>query len=94
MIQPGTPVTIANPASSFYGQPGDAVTYPHPFTDSVNVALAWVPGKPALSFGADELQVDCPVCQSREQGDMAPAHRASDRCESGKRDHCSCSVCF
>ena len=25
---------------------------------------------------------------------FAPGHRASDRCESGKRDHCSCDACF
>lgn len=25
---------------------------------------------------------------------FAPHHKASSRCESGKRPHCSCGVCF
>lgn len=25
---------------------------------------------------------------------FAPGHKASRNCESGKRPHCSCSVCF
>ena len=24
----------------------------------------------------------------------APRHKASDRCESGQRSHCTCSACF
>jgi hypothetical protein len=27
-------------------------------------------------------------------GVMAPSHKASDRCRSGKRDHCTCDTCF
>ena len=25
---------------------------------------------------------------------FAPSHKASNRCESGKRPHCTCDVCF
>lgn len=25
---------------------------------------------------------------------FAPRHKASERCESGKRAHCTCAVCF
>ncbi len=24
----------------------------------------------------------------------APSHKAKDRCESGKRNHCTCDTCF
>jgi hypothetical protein len=32
----------------------------------------------------------------RRTGEMAfaPRHKASQRCESGRRNHCSCSTCF
>ena len=38
---------------------------------------------------------ECYLCEQRRQGDTpAPRHYAMARCESGKRDHCSCSICF
>jgi len=36
---------------------------------------------------------ECSLCHEY-QGQMAPPHFASDRCESGKHPHCSCDVCF
>ena len=35
----------------------------------------------------------CPFCE-KFKGQMHPSHDASDRCESGKHDHCTCDVCF
>ena len=54
------------------------------------------------SLGA--LDVECPTCQ-REflpkvkagvllSNIFAPHHAASRGCESGKRPHCTCDVCF
>jgi hypothetical protein len=44
---------------------------------------------------------ECPYCapyieEHRETGSapMMPSHTARERCESGKREHCSCGVCF
>lgn len=38
----------------------------------------------------------CSYCDSERaaNNNFHPAHDASDRCESGKRDHCSCDTCF
>lgn len=38
----------------------------------------------------------CVTCdQERARGsDFHPSHDASPRCESGKRAHCSCDLCF
>ena len=36
-------------------------------------------------------QANCPTCQL---GGMMPPHFASPRCESGRRNHCSCDTCF
>jgi len=35
----------------------------------------------------------CEFCAETE-GQPAPRHFASERCESGRRNHCSCDVCF
>ena len=48
------------------------------------------------------LDPNCKSCQeifypAYRKGDMsvfAPRHKASERCESGKRPHCTCDVCF
>lgn len=39
---------------------------------------------------------DCTECKRRiETGNYAgPGHEPSSRCRSGKRVHCSCSICF
>lgn len=38
----------------------------------------------------------CKTCESIRDNDrgFGPPHVASDRCESGKRPHCSCDRCF
>ena len=35
----------------------------------------------------------CAICD-RETNDFHPSHDPSSRCESGKRNHCTCDVCF
>jgi hypothetical protein len=35
----------------------------------------------------------CKSCDG-ETNDFHPPHDASNRCESGKRSHCSCDTCF
>lgn len=39
---------------------------------------------------------ECKICDAHRQHltEMCPAHDASHRCESGKRDHCTCDWCF
>jgi hypothetical protein len=39
---------------------------------------------------------ECKTCDEiRAKGEKPfPSHQASDRCESGKRPHCTCDVCF
>ena len=38
----------------------------------------------------------CTYCQGeRERGNtFFPSHHASERCQSGKRNHCTCDTCF
>jgi len=37
----------------------------------------------------------CSTCDRDPEGrQLMPPHTASDRCESGKHDHCSCDTCF
>jgi hypothetical protein len=38
-------------------------------------------------------QGECASCDEFGTG-MGPSHDASARCESGKREHCSCNACF
>lgn len=39
---------------------------------------------------------DCATCQGylAEGRSFFPPHVPSDRCESGKRNHCTCGICF
>jgi hypothetical protein len=49
-----------------------------------------------------DLDPECPTCQkvfypvlrAGEGWPFAPGHKASARCESGKRPHCTCDCCF
>lgn len=67
------------------------------------------PGHPSNPTGASDARItkvykgtqvlrdaDCPICLPAMQGveKMVPYHEASPRCESGKRNHCSCDTCF
>ena len=47
------------------------------------------------------LDPNCKSCQEifypaywKGMTPFAPSHKPSDRCESGKRPHCTCDVCF
>lgn len=37
---------------------------------------------------------ECRTCDEHKPGDITPPHDASARCESGKRPHCTCDMCF
>lgn len=37
---------------------------------------------------------ECKFCDAHGDNDMMPSHDASPRCESGKRNHCTCDTCF
>lgn len=39
-------------------------------------------------------KVNCNYCIENRGQMMMPPHFASLRCESGKRNHCTCDVCF
>ncbi|HEX7784769.1 MAG TPA: hypothetical protein VF653_00980 [Methylomirabilota bacterium] len=57
---------------------------------------------------AGELDPECAYCQAEQYAYLgqlaydgeaprlqhAPSHKPSDRCESGKRPHCTCDTCF
>lgn len=36
----------------------------------------------------------CRYCDQCRTDPMMPYHEASPRCESGKRNHCTCNFCF
>jgi hypothetical protein len=36
----------------------------------------------------------CKYCDENRDSSMFPSHTASPNCESGKRPHCTCDVCF
>ena len=40
------------------------------------------------------LDGSCPTCAALARGELCPPHDASPRCESGRRNHCSCDICF
>lgn len=46
------------------------------------------------------LDPNCAACKEIYESDkmpydiFAPRHKASDSCESGKQNHCTCDVCF
>ena len=37
---------------------------------------------------------ECAYCDKWGDDPMMPRHSASERCESGKRPHCTCDTCF
>lgn len=37
---------------------------------------------------------ECEYCDKHAKSSMMPPHDASKNCESGKRPHCTCDVCF
>lgn len=37
---------------------------------------------------------ECAYCDAHRDDSMMPPHTASQSCESGKRPHCTCDVCY
>jgi hypothetical protein len=37
---------------------------------------------------------ECAYCDANRSDPMMPSHTPSDRCESGKRPHCTCDLCY
>jgi len=57
--------------------------------------------KPELPFELTEpsriiamARGKCSYCDEHRGDGMMPPHAASANCESGKRNHCTCDVCF
>ena len=40
------------------------------------------------------IAIGCQYCSDHINDDMMPPHIASDKCESGKHNHCTCDICF
>jgi hypothetical protein len=40
------------------------------------------------------MEEGCPTCAELARGSFGPSHEPSPRCESGKRPHCTCDICF
>lgn len=40
------------------------------------------------------MEQGCPTCAELARGSFGPSHDPSPRCESGKRPHCTCDICF
>jgi hypothetical protein len=40
------------------------------------------------------MEEGCPTCAELAGGSFGPYHDPSPRCESGKRPHCTCDICF
>jgi hypothetical protein len=44
--------------------------------------------------GKTKWRSDCGYCQHEMESDFFPYHDASNFCESGKHNHCTCDTCF
>lgn len=40
------------------------------------------------------MEEGCATCAELARGSFGPSHDPSPRCESGKRPHCTCDICF
>lgn len=40
------------------------------------------------------MEEGCATCAELARGSFGPPHDPSPRCESGKRPHCTCDICF
>lgn len=72
----------------------ERVTYRDTPAMRVTFAVPDDHGRPSKEVGLFAL--DCGYCERQrdKQETFFPSHWASDRCESGKRNHCSCDACF
>lgn len=48
---------------------------------------------PRLASGLIFAEEECATCW-RYRGEMHPPHKASSRCQSGGRAHCTCPICW
>jgi hypothetical protein len=70
-----------------------------PCTEGAACHYEWANGTPPMPHPKHRHQRpkgECVYCdREREAGNKHfPSHDASDRCESGKRPHCTCNVCW
>jgi hypothetical protein len=78
---------VSTEAIDYHGVPATRVTYAK--TASAGIERA--------SWNIIEVYVDgCAYCDKEKAvgSTFFPNHFASERCESGKRKHCSCDGCF
>lgn len=61
---------------------GNGVFPPQPGTVKPVKATRWI------------RKNDCAYCAEHGDESMMPPHDASANCESGKRPHCTCDICF
>lgn len=59
----------------------------------------WTPDDPQPDCGERHrrrivMEEGCETCAELARGSWGPSHDASPRCESGKRPHCTCDICF
>ncbi len=62
-----------------------------------NAAERTLPARTATTFRRRRLSTvgECAYCDAERNGSgFHPHHDASDRCESGKHNHCTCDTCF
>ena len=50
--------------------------------------------RPVPSRRRIAMEEGCATCAELAQGSLGPPHDPSPRCESGKRPHCTCDICF
>lgn len=87
--------------SKFYADMSDGIKSPTPqfspeTTEAERIlrsALDKVKEEALAKFGDDSESPGCRACLERSVFG-GPRHKASDRCLSGKREHCSCSFCW
>ena len=46
------------------------------------------------AISQEEAEPACKQCEDAKHDTMMPRHTASSNCESGKRPHCTCEVCY
>lgn len=87
--------------SKFFADKADGIERPEPSyspetTEAERIMrsiLDKVKEEALAKFGNDSESPGCRACLERSVFG-GPRHKASDRCRSGKRSHCSCSACW
>lgn len=91
-------------AARKYAESADRLTamaeHPGQFTNAINGQheMARACADIARRAGANTTEATSEACSTCERvkanGGFGPSHDASPKCESGKRPHCTCSICF